>query len=75
MPEKKAASWFAPIAKIARPSGVAWRTTPKTTASARKIATEYEMCVCGIGTTPMFARPCGNPLIVSVGRIPCAMPR
>ena len=33
------------------------------------------MCVCGIGMTPMLARPCGKPLIVSVGRMPCAMPR
>jgi hypothetical protein len=48
---------------------------PKTTASARKNAIEYGMCVWGIGTTPMLARPLGNPPIVSVGRIPWAIPR
>ncbi len=75
MPAKNAASWPAPIAKIARPSGVAWSTTAKTTASTPKNAIEYGMCVPGIGTTPMFVRWVGKPPIVSVGRIPCAMPR
>ena len=45
MPAKNAASWPAPIAKIARPSGVACRTTAKTTASTPKNAIEYGMCV------------------------------
>ena len=49
MPAKNAASWPAPIAKIARPSGVACRTTPKTIASTPKNAIEYGMCVPGSG--------------------------
>ena len=56
MPAKNAASWPAPIAKIARPSGVACSTTPKTTASTAKNTIDYGMCVRGIGTTPMFER-------------------
>ena len=44
---------FAPIAKIARPKGVAWRTTPKMTASPRKIATEYEMTTGKQWTQPI----------------------
>ena len=75
MPAKKAASWPAPIAKIARPSGVAWSTTAKTTARAPKNTIESGRCVPGIGTTPMLARFAGKPPIVSVGRITCATPR
>ena len=50
MPAKNAASWPAPIAKIARPSGVACRTTPKTTARTAKNAIDHGMWVPGIGT-------------------------
>jgi len=49
MPAKNAASWPAPIAKIARPNGVACRTTAKPAASTPKNAIEYGMCVPAIG--------------------------
>ena len=45
MPEKYAASWFEPIAKIARPSGVACSATAKPTASTAKIAIDQGICV------------------------------
>ena len=75
MPEKYAASWFEPIAKIARPSGVACRTTAKPTAKTAKNAIDHGICVCGIGTTPMFVRYAGKPPSELFGSTICAMPR
>ena len=75
MPEKYAASWLEPIAKIARPTGVACRTIAKMTARNAKIATEYGTCVCGIGTTPMLVSDVGKPPSELFGRMICATPR
>ena len=75
IPAKNAASWPAPIAKILRPSGVACSTTMKITASKPKKMIDHGRCVPLNGSTPMSVRSGGKPLIVSVGKITCAMPR
>ena len=75
MPAKNAASRPAPIAKIERPSGVACRTTPNTTARIAKNRIDHAICVPWIGSTPMFEKGAVKTWIVSVGRIPWAMPR
>src|SRR5262245_54970760 len=69
-PEKNAASRFSPIAKIERPSGVAWSAIATTIARKPKIAIEY-----GIGATPIFVSEAGSPARVSLGRMICAIPR
>jgi hypothetical protein len=48
IPEKCAASAFAPIAYTERPNGVACRTTPKTSASGT-----IRMSTLGTGPSPM----------------------
>src|ERR1019366_3256737 len=75
MPANCAASGCRPMATSARPSGVACRTTPVTTAMTRKIAAEYASCVPGIGTTPILVSDAGNPVIVRGAKRISARPR
>ena len=54
IPENCAVSDCSPMAKIERPTGVAWSTTPNTIAKTRKKPTDQGTWVCGIGCTPIL---------------------